>query len=80
MAAEPRSDFDEMSDAEVVAAAKQARRDADLAPAPYLRELGQACASLNRRGWTWDRIGREMGVNLSTAFRWGKPYLDDTPE
>lgn len=75
MAAEPETDFSTMSDVEALAVAKRARRDAAAAPEPHLARLGKACARLHDLGWTWDRIGREMGVNLSTAYRWARPYL-----
>lgn len=64
-----------MSEDEVVAVAKRARRDAEVARDPHLTKLGLACAHLHALGWSWSRIGREMGVNLSTAYRWAQPYL-----
>ena len=64
-----------MSDAEVLSLAKRAREEAEKVRDQHLRQLGLACADLNRRGWTWEQIGREMSVNLTTAYRWAQPYL-----
>lgn len=64
-----------MTEDEVITAARSARQQADLARDRYLAEVGRACANLHTRGWTWSRIGQEMGVNLTTAFRWARPYL-----
>lgn len=36
---------------------------------------GVAAAELRRRGWTWPRIGKAIGVDQSTAFGWAQPYL-----
>lgn len=64
-----------MSETQAIAAAKQAQRDIANARAPYLARLGRACARLHELGWTWERIGEEMGVNLTTAYRWARPYI-----
>lgn len=39
------------------------------------RAEGVAAAELKRRGWTWARIGKAVGVDPSTAFAWAQPYL-----
>lgn len=36
---------------------------------------GVVAAELRRRGWTWPRIGKAIGVDQSTAFGWAQPYL-----
>lgn len=64
-----------MSDVEVIAVAKRARREAKQAQDRHLGQLGRACADLHRRGWTWEKIGEVMEVNLTTAYRWARPYL-----
>lgn len=66
-----------MSNAEVIAVARQARREVDTARARPLARLGKACAHLHSQGFTWEQIGAEMGVNLTTAYRWARPYLPD---
>jgi hypothetical protein len=37
--------------------------------------LGTHSAELRRRGWTWPRIGKAVGVDQSTAYGWAQPYL-----
>lgn len=68
MTADEEMDFSQMTNAQLFAVAKAA-------PAEGLAKRGRACASLHDNGLTWEEIGREMGVNLSTAYRWAKPYL-----
>lgn len=41
--------------------------------------LGEVVARLNRRGWTFERIGEHLGVHESTAYRWAQPYLREQP-
>jgi len=77
VAPDPTTDFSVMTDAQVIAFAKQARRDAETAREAHLAQAGRACAYLHSRGWTWERIGAEIGVNLTTAYRWARPYLDE---
>lgn len=64
-----------MTETEVVAVAMRARSAARQAQAPHLARLGRACAHLHTLGWTWEKIGKAMGVNLTTAYRWARPYL-----
>lgn len=45
------------------------------AVAEGLATRGRVCAQLHANGLTWEEIGKEMGVNLSTAYRWARPYL-----
>jgi hypothetical protein len=66
--AEQETDFSQMTDAQVLAVAQSAKEEG-------LARRGRACADLNARGWTWEQIGAAMGVNLSTAYRWARPYL-----
>jgi len=66
--AEQEMDFSQMTDAQVVTVAKSALAEGQ-------ERRGRACADLHARGWKWEKIGQEMGVNLSTAYRWAKPYL-----
>lgn len=64
-----------MGEAQALQVAKEARLAAETSRAMHLARLGQACARLHRLGWTWERMGQEMGVNLSTVYRWAQPYL-----
>lgn len=64
-----------MTETETLTAAKQARDARKTGGNPHRERLGQACARLHELGWTWHQIGQAMGVNLSTAWRWAKPYL-----
>lgn len=64
-----------MSDAQVLEVARKARREAEQARSRHLDQLGRACVDLHRRGWTWEKIGQEMDVNLTTAYRWARPHL-----
>lgn len=41
---------------------------------------GVAAAELRRRGWTWPRIGKAIGVDPSTAHGWAQPHLRDGEE
>lgn len=70
-------DLSQMSEAQVLDGARQARKDLRSARAPHLARLGRHCARLHELGWTWEKIGQEMGVNLSTAYRWARPYLPE---
>lgn len=75
MTADPETDFSKMSLDEVALHGLRARRRADSLRQEELAEAGRACAYLNANGWQWARIGKFMGVNLSTAYRWARPYL-----
>lgn len=52
-----------LSDSELVSAAQQARETKK-------RVEIAAAAALAARGWSWRRIGRELGVDHSTAYGW----------
>lgn len=65
-----------MTETQAVALAKQAHKEVETARSVPLAQLGRACARLHQLGWTWERIGAAMGVNLTTAYRWARPYLD----
>ncbi|MCO7194948.1 helix-turn-helix domain-containing protein [Pseudonocardia sp. McavD-2-B] len=61
-----RDDLTTMTDDRLVAAvlqAREARKDAERT----------AAVELSRRGWSWARIGKAMGVDPSTAYRWVHP-------
>lgn len=41
---------------------------------------GRAVAELHRRGWTWERIAREIGVaHFTTVQKWATQYRTDRP-
>lgn len=69
------TDFWDMTEDEVVRAAIAARAKSSQARDSYVAELGRACANLHARGWTWEQVGKEMGVSLTTAYRWARPYV-----
>ena len=63
------TDISEQQLIETVNEARKARRDAE----------GRACTELHERGWTWERIGAELGVSQSTAHRWSTEYVKKNP-
>lgn len=68
--------LDTLTDDQIVSAARSAKNARKMAE-------GRAAAVLHDRGWTWEAIGREFGVNQSTAHRWADFYrrhLAETPE
>lgn len=76
MTADPEEvDLSQMSEAQLLADAKQAHSELSNARTRPLARLGRRCARLHELGWTWEKIGAEMGVNLTTAYRWARPYL-----
>jgi transposase len=67
--------LDDLSDAQVVEAvelARQAKLDAER----------RAAHELHERGWTWEQIGKSLGVVQSTTHRWAREYREqrDLPE
>lgn len=61
-----RDDPTAMTDDRLVNAvreAREARKEAERV----------AAAELSRRGWSWAKIGKSMGVDPSTAYRWVYP-------
>jgi hypothetical protein len=73
--ADPEMDFEHMSLEEVALLGRRARKKADTARKEQLAIAGRSCAHLHAHGWTWEQIGKFMEVNLSTAYRWARPYL-----
>lgn len=62
-----------MSLDEVAAYGLQARRRADTEREFWMGEARRACIYLNENKWTWARIGKFMGVNLASVYRWAHP-------
>lgn len=59
--------LDNLSDSQVVEAvrlARQARLDAER----------RAAYELHSRQWIWEKIGAQLGVAQSTAYRWAQEY------
>lgn len=56
-------DPSEMSDSEIVEAIQQARQSRKMVE-------GAGATELRRRGWTWEKMGEALGVDLSTPHRW----------
>lgn len=62
-------DLDELDDDALAVLGRTAKEGPALA--------GRVAARLNKRGWTYARIGEAYDVHESTAFRWAQPYLRD---
>ena len=66
---QPDTDLSSWSDEQVVKAAR-ARKTAT-------KTVERRTATeLHRRGWTWEQIGKVLGVNQSTVHRWVKGRVD----
>ena len=63
-----QSDLDELDDDALLVVGRTAKEGQALA--------GRIAAKLNRRGWTYAKIGDAWGVHESTAYRWAQPYVE----
>lgn len=60
-------DMSDFSDEQLIATARVSREF------PRLPE-SRVAFILHTRGWTWEKIGDAIGVDLSTAYRWAQEY------
>ena len=61
------ADLSNVTDAQLVEAARTAHESRRVAE-------GKAASELHARGWTWEKIGEAIGVDLSTAYRWAMEH------
>jgi hypothetical protein len=62
--------LDDLSDGQVVEAVELARK-------ARLETERRAAYELHRRRWIWEKIGEQLGIAQSTAYRWAQEYAKD---
>jgi hypothetical protein len=62
---------DGLTDAELLAAVRQAERIRTISR----ERTGRLLAEMHARGMSWPQIARETGIRQTTAYGWAQPYL-----
>jgi hypothetical protein len=62
---------DGLTDAELLAAVRQAERIRAISR----ERTGRLLAEMHARGKSWPQIARETGIRQTTAYGWAQPYL-----
>lgn len=62
---------DGLTDAELLAAVRQAER----IRVTSRERAGRLLAEMHARGRSWPQIARETGIRQTTAYGWAQPYL-----